>query len=107
MWPGRDLLRDGHLLVPAHPGEPYEERIEARIGADEVPLDSAQGPPLAHALAPHDSLLAQEPPLSPAGVPCREGQEASDTVPTLMLVLRPAHGRVGYQAFRAELKTRL
>ena len=38
----------------------------------------------------HDSLLAQEPPPSPAGVPCREGQEASDTVPTLMLVLRIA-----------------
>src|SRR5215471_5802611 len=35
----------------------------------------------------HHSLLTQEPPLSPAGVPGREGQEASDTVPTLMLVL--------------------
>jgi hypothetical protein len=38
----------------------------------------------------HDSLLAQEPPLSPAGVPCREGQEASDTAPTLMFVVRHA-----------------
>src|SRR5215472_17695384 len=38
----------------------------------------------------HESLLTQEPPLSPAGVPCREGQEASDTVPTLMLVPRHA-----------------
>ena len=38
----------------------------------------------------HDSLLAQESPLSPAGAPCREGREASDTVPILMLVLRHA-----------------
>src|SRR5262249_37085118 len=37
----------------------------------------------------HHSLLTQEPPLSPAGVPGREGQEASDTVLTLMLV--PGH----------------
>ena len=38
----------------------------------------------------HDSLLTQEPALSPAGVPGRDGQEASDTVPTLMLVPRHA-----------------
>src|SRR5215470_4992056 len=39
----------------------------------------------------HHSLLTQEPPLSPAGVPGREGQEASDTVPTLTLMLVLGH----------------
>jgi hypothetical protein len=34
----------------------------------------------------HDILLTQEPPLSPAGVLSRAGQEASNTAPTLMLV---------------------
>src|SRR5215471_5596941 len=38
----------------------------------------------------HHSLLTQEPPLSPAAAPGREGHEASDTVPTLMLVPRHA-----------------
>jgi hypothetical protein len=45
----------GISLVSAQPSELYEERIETRIGADEVPLDSAQGPPLAHASPHHDA----------------------------------------------------
>ena len=55
VWLGPDLLRDGHLLVPAQPGERYEERIETRSGADQVSFDSAQGPPLAHAAVHHEA----------------------------------------------------
>jgi hypothetical protein len=43
--PGPDLLRIGHFRASRSRGERHEEPGEVRIGASQIPFDSAQCPP--------------------------------------------------------------
>ena len=101
--PGRPGFCTRHFLAAGQPGERQEERIELRIGAGQVPFDSAQGSIPAQVQVHHElreRVAEPSEPVPPLEMGCQTTTTSFDCGPPLSLCQRAAPRRLSRQRYQ-------